>query len=63
MLKFCKKEFNLEDDFQVYLSNKREVLTIEARCIRVSQSASIEPRTKLYRDLKGGNIGIGEPSL
>ena len=37
-LKYCKKEFNLDDDFQAYLINKNEVLSLEARCVRVSQS-------------------------
>lgn len=36
MLKFCKKEFNLDEDFYQYITSKAEVLSVEARCIRVS---------------------------
>ena len=36
MLKFCKKDFNLDGDFHQYLISKGEVLTVEARCVRIS---------------------------
>ena len=36
MLKFCKKEFNLDEELNQYLISKGEVLMIEARCVRVS---------------------------
>ena len=57
MLKYCKKEFNLDDDFYHYISSKSEVLSIEARCVRVSQSNNIMPGTREHLELKGDHIG------
>ena len=35
-LPHCKKEFKLEHDLFTYIVSKREVLSVEARCVRVS---------------------------
>lgn len=61
MLKYCKKEFDLTGDLHFYLASKQEVLTVEARCVRVSQSPTIQPRTKAHKELKADHIGRQEP--
>lgn len=46
LLKFCKKEFNLDDLFHTYLVSKAEELRVEVRCIRLDGFSAAKNRAK-----------------
>lgn len=38
-------------------------MSVEVRCVRVSQSANLVPGTKQFRELKADKLGLEEPRL